>query len=390
MSSSGLTDDGYLAPRGADFLALIRSTFEARLVELGFTESVDWSADTFLGLVTTAMADQLGSLSEMNQAVYDAWDVNNATGIQLDNLALIVGVTRTPATYSQVEVTITGDSGTVIPQGAIIEHATTASRWATTEDVTLSAGTGTVIVRAQDAGAVAADADTLTVIVSRQSGWSAVTNADPATPGEPRETDAALRLRRQQAIQTAGSASLNAIRAAILGLGDFISACVVVENTSTATATVSGISLAAHSVGIVVHPDTLTTAQKTDLAQAIYDHVAAGIATNGAQSATVTGLDGFAKTLRWEWAGETTLNVATTVILASGYELADVDVPIQEAIAEYVLTLDVGQAAYSGAFVLIAMGIEGVKQATVTLNAGASVVPDGADLLVLGTNTVST
>lgn len=390
MPTYGLTDAGYTAPRGADFLSLIRSTFETELAAAGYTATIDWESDTFLGLVTTATADQLGALAEMNQSVYDAWNPNNAVGVSLDNLALIVGVTRIPATYSTCTVTLTGTTGTIIPDGKIVQGGGPdgTSRWATTSSTTLVAGTGTVVVQAQDAGAIDADAADLVTIVTPVSGWTAVTNAAPATPGEPRETDASLRLRRQQSLQTAGSRSLNALRANILGL-DGVQSVVVVENDDVVTATVSGISLTAHSVGIVVYPSTLTTAQKTALVQSIYDNLPAGIATNGAVSATVTAADGFAKTILWAWATTTTVNVVTTVTLASGYDLADVDDEIEDLIADYFLTLRVGQTAYNSDVIILARTVEGVVNATATLNGAASVVPAGTALLVLGTNTVA-
>ena len=55
------------------------------------------------------VADRLGSLSEALQAIYDARDPNNATGVQLSSLALAVGVERHDATPSRVVCTLTGN-----------------------------------------------------------------------------------------------------------------------------------------------------------------------------------------------------------------------------------------------------------------------------------------
>jgi uncharacterized phage protein gp47/JayE len=383
----GLTDDGYTAPRAADFLTVIRSAYEE---ETGLT--IDWSADTFLGVSTSIMATQLGDLGEATQALHDGFDVNGASGLQLDNLALLVGVTRNAATYSTATVTLTGTTGTIIPEGSLVEGGGSdgKARWATTEDVTLAGGTGSVVVQAEDVGEVVADALEIDAIVTPVSGWTAVSNTDPATTGEARESDAALRKRRQQSIQVAGSRSLNALRANLLAV-DGVQAAVVVDNPTTATATVEGLSLTAHSIGVVVYPSTLTTAQKEAVAQAIYDHLAAGIATNGTDVvATVTGLDGYAKTIRYDYAGTTTVNVATTVTLAAGYELADVEEPIQELIADYFLALTVGDAARRLALFALVATIDGVEAAAMTLNGVASdVEADATTLLVLGTNTVA-
>src|SRR5678815_4906282 len=100
-----LTDEGYAAPTAADFLTTIRDAFVAALTGLGLPADVDWSRDVFLGQITASMAVTLGDLSEGTQALYDGFDVNAATGVMLDSLALIVGVTRRPASASTVALT---------------------------------------------------------------------------------------------------------------------------------------------------------------------------------------------------------------------------------------------------------------------------------------------
>lgn len=383
----GLTDDGYTAPRAADFLTLIRDGYEERT---GLT--IEWDADTFLGTITAIMADQLGDLAEAGQAVYDAFDVNNASGLQLDNLALIVGVTRTPATYSTCSVTLTGTNGTIVREGSIVEgggedgHA----RWEVSENVTIAGGTATVIVTAQEAGATEADAAEIVTIVTPIDGWATVTNAAPATAGSDRESDAALRKRRQASLQTAGSRSLNALRANLLEL-DGVQAAVVVDNATASTATVEGLSLLPHSIGVVIYPSTLTDAQKQEIAETIYDQLAAGIATNGTGTiATVTGADGYSKTIKWDYASDETVNVAAVLTLAAGYELDDVQEEAEEAITDYLLALDVGEAARILAILALLAAIEGIAGAALTLNGvAADVDPDATALCVLGTLAVT-
>lgn len=387
MPAPYLTDAGLTAPRGADFLATIRGRYEEIT---GLT--IDWSADVVLGTLTTICAELLGELGEALQAVYDATDPNNATGVQLDALCQIVGITRESATYGTVTLTLTGTTGTVITEGSVVQGGggDGKARWSTTEDVTLSGGTGSVVAQAVEFGVVTANPSTVTTIVTPISGWTAVTNAAAATPGTERESDAALRIRRAANLQTAASRSIAALRANLLEV-DGVQAAVVVENTTAATATVEGISLTAHSIGIVLYPNTLTTAQKQAVAQAIYDHMPGGIATNGNDvTATVTGRDGFSKTITWEWATTTTVNVATTVALATGYVLADVDTAIEELIEDYFTGLGVGDAARILAILALVSGVDGVVGATVTLNAGAvDIDPNATARCILGTNTVA-
>lgn len=129
----GLSDEGFDAPRTNDFLDLIRNDY-ATATSL----AIDWARDTFLGQITAIMANRLGELAEAVQAVYDATDPSNATGAQLDNLAVLVGVRRKPATASQVTVVLSGVAGTNISAGRVVQGgADTSTRWQLDDDVTL-------------------------------------------------------------------------------------------------------------------------------------------------------------------------------------------------------------------------------------------------------------
>lgn len=389
MPSPYLTDAGLAVPRGADSLALFRERYETLT---GLTGAIDWEADAVLGPISAIVGDMFGELWEALQAVYDATDPNNATGIQLDSLSQVAGITRETATYSTATLTLTGTTGTVIVEGSIVQGGGDdgKARWATTEDVTLASGTGSVVAQAVDVGVVTANPSTITTIVTPISGWTAVTNAAAATPGTARESDAVLRRRREANLQTAGSRSIAALRANLLEV-EGVQAAVVIENTDAVTATVEGVSLTAHSIGVVLYPSTLTTAQKQLAAQAIYDHMPGGIATNGNDVvATVTGRDGFAKTITWEWSTTTTVNIGTTVTLRTGYVLADVSTAIQDLVEEYFTGLGVGDSAEKLAILALVATVAGVSGATVLLNgAGSDIDPTATARCILGTNTVA-
>ena len=110
----GLSADGYTAPRQSDYLTVIKNSYNTSLTELGFTELPDYERDVFLGNTVEIMSYLLGLLSDGTQAIYDARSVGNSTGIQLGNLAMMVGVPRDPATYGTVTLTCTGTDGTPI------------------------------------------------------------------------------------------------------------------------------------------------------------------------------------------------------------------------------------------------------------------------------------
>jgi uncharacterized phage protein gp47/JayE len=388
----GLTADGYTAPRQADYLTLIRDEYDARLTALGYTSLPDYERDTFLGQITEIMAYYLGQLAEANVAVYDARSVSNATGLQLDNLALIVGVTRQEATKGTVSLTLTGTDGTVITQGKIVEGggADGTARWVISADATISGGTATVSAQAEDAGQIVATAGQITTIVTPVDGWASVTNAAAADPGQARETDSELRARRQRALQGAGGTSTNAILAALLELED-VTGATVVDNPTGTTTTVAGVSVDPYAVAAIVAPNSLTVAQQQLVVQAIYDHLGAGTATSGDQSGTVTKRDGRSHTINFYFAADSAVTVAWTLALQSGYVVADVEDELLELVTDYFLTLAPGDTVYPTPLIALAASIDGIANVTsLLLDGGASPVTHDADEQpTLGTHTVA-
>ena len=75
---------------------------------------VDTSDDSTLGRLIGLYSYPLADLWQAVQEVYWAFDPNSASGIALDNLVAYGGLSRIPATRSQVTVVVWGDVGTTI------------------------------------------------------------------------------------------------------------------------------------------------------------------------------------------------------------------------------------------------------------------------------------
>lgn len=388
---SYLTDEGLTAPRTADFLATIRDDFDSRS-----GVDYDWTAGDengdLLALITAVVADRLGDVGEALQALWDARNRASATGIALDNLGQIVGIAREGATYSTATVTLTGTTGTFIPAGSIVEGGgdNDDARWTTTDDVTLAGGTGSVVVQAATKGRIVATATAIDKIVTPISGWTAVSNAAAATPGTNREDDATYRARIATGTAVLGGGSTASLRAKLLALS-YVQAAVVLANPTPATATVSGVSVPAFGVAVVLYPSTLTTAQKEAVASLIFDTLAAGTPTTGAVSYTITDDGGGSQVVQWAWASTTTVNVVATITaFDSGFVLADVSAAVEDAITAYFAALVVGQAARLIDLYAALAAIDGVAGATITLNGSSvDIVPNADRILLLGTVTVA-
>lgn len=374
MDDPGLSDAGLLVPRTADYLTLVRDDYVAAT---GL--DVDWDSDLVLGVLSAIMAQRLDQLAEIVQAVYDAFDLNNATGVNLSNLALLVGVRRDRATFATATVTLAGDVGTAIGIGKLVEGggADGRARWRITEDVIIPIGGEIdVVVEAVVAGVTVATAGEIDTIATPLTGWDSVTNAASASPGTADETDTALRLRRAASIQTSAGIGIRAMRAAVLGL-DFITACSVIDNPDNELKVVEGISMLAHSYLVVVLPDTLTSEQEDTLLRTIYDKTPVSTRSSATDLVgTVVGEDGFAKEVGADFGVDVVADFVVNLTMDAGYSVADAGPALQALVEAYIETLSLGDDVLELRIMALAATIPGVRGCTVTINGG------GANLVI--------
>lgn len=383
----GLSDAGLVAPRTADYLEAIRAEYVAAT---GL--DVDWDSDLVLGQLTAIMAQLLGQQGEVLQAIYDAFDVNGATGVQLSNLAQIVGVSRKKATKGEVVLTLTGTSGTVITVGKMAEGGGSdgRARWVCTEDVTIpGTGTGSVdaLFRAENAGALVALAGEIDAIVTPVPGWTSVTNAEAAYGGTDAETDDELRKRRALSLQRGQGVGIGAIRSKLLDLA-YVESAAVIDNPDNNDRIVQGVGLDGNSFLAIVSPNTLTTEQEAEILRLLYDNTPIGVrATNGTDVVgTVIGADGFEKDVSFDYATNLTVNFVVTFTMAPGYSAGDAGPALKALVTDYIEGLLIGQPLRLLAVYALAATIPGVVGVVVLLNGvAADIDPSARQIVRLGT-----
>lgn len=383
----GLSDAGLSAPRTADYLETIRAEYVAAT---GL--DVDWASDLVLGQLTAIMAQLLGQQGEVLQAIYDAFDVNGATGVQLSNLAQIVGVSRKKATKGEVVLTLTGTSGTVITVGKMAEGGGIdgRARWVCTEDVIIpGTGTGSVdaLFRAENAGAVVALAGEIDQIVTPVPGWTSVTNAEAAYGGTDAETDDELRKRRALSLQRGQGVGIGAIRSELLDLA-YVESAAVIDNPDNNDRIVQGVGLDGNSFLAVVSPNTLTTAQENEILRLLYDNTPIGVrATNGTDVVgVVVGADGFEKTVTFDYADTLVVNFVVAFTMAPGFTAGDAEPALKALVTDYIEGLLIGQPLRLLAVYALAATIPGVVGVVVLLNGvAADIDPSARQIVRLGT-----
>lgn len=362
----GLSDAGLVVPRTADYLTEIRDSYAALS---GI--AVDWDSDLVLGILTAIMAQLLGQQAEGLQAVYDSFDVNNAAGVQLANLASLVGVGRKSATAGQVTLTLTGTVGTVIGEGKQAEGggADGRARWALSESVVIGAGgTADVVAVAVVPGRTIALAGEIDTIVTPVPGWDAVTNAANATPGTDDEKDPALRARRRQSIQLSAGLGIGAIRAKLLAL-DFIEAAAVIDNPDNESRVVQGISMLAHSYLPVLLPNPLTLDQIDTVHRLLYDSTPLSTRSSATDEvALVVGDDGFEKSVGFDYATDLAISFVATLTMAPGYSMIDAGEILRGLVEDYVATLSIGDDLRSLPLLALAATVPGILGASFLIN----------------------
>lgn len=402
--SFGITIEGFIPKTVEDAKAELEASFRA-----AFGESIDVSPQSNFGQIIGVMAENIGDAWDALHGVYAAFAPDSAGGISLDNVAAITGTVREPATPSEVTITATGTAGTVLTAGRQMSVTGTGVKFETTAGGTIAAvgawasgtaytlgqrrsnsgnvyqvttagtsagsggptGTGsaitdnTVVWQYLGAGAGAVDitaesvdygpkvalAGTLINIETPVSGWSNVTNLLDAEVGADLETDASLRVRREQELRASGNAALEAIRSAILQVED-VETCTVFENITDDT-DVDG--LPPHSVEVLVKGG-----EDEQIAAELFGSVAAGIATYGTTTETVSDVEGLTHTIKFSRPSDVDIWVIVNVTADEDAFPSDGDTQIRDAIVEYGEAQRTGKDVVAAALVAQVFKVAGV------------------------------
>lgn len=205
-----ITEEGYL----------LKTQNEYFIEEQQFYLDIDpnWNLDpsTPDGLKTAHDSEVFGALDESGLLAYNSKDPNKAISVDLDAISAITGTFRSLGTGSNVTLNITGISGTVIPEGSLVESSIDGTQWATDAVATISGGVANIPSTCQTLGAIQADADTLTIITNTIGGWQTVTNLAVATPGTDAETNQELRIKRNLSVAKPGNNQLDNLLGEVL------------------------------------------------------------------------------------------------------------------------------------------------------------------------------
>lgn len=326
--SAQVTAAGISAPSFADIRAYLQDKIRAI-----YGSDVYIAPDSQDGQLLSLVAAAINDCNQAAVAVYNAFSPTYAQGIGLSSAVKINNIRRLPSSFSTAVGTIAGVAGTDVSNAVVQDD--NGNRWNLPAVITIpQEGSVSVTVTAQQAGAIAAPAGSITKIATPLLGWQSFASTSDAVPGQPIESDAALR-RRQSASQPLSAITpLAALYGAVANLNG-VKRLQVYENTA-AGADANG--LPGHSICLVVEGGTLI-----DIAQVIGLKKTPGANTYGTTSQQyIDPVTGIISTIHFFLLTFSAIKVALTIKPLTGYSSAVID-KIKAAIAAYINGLDIGQ-----------------------------------------------
>ncbi|MBS0878003.1 MULTISPECIES: baseplate J/gp47 family protein [unclassified Tatumella] len=326
--SATVTAEGISAPDYQTILDTITDYFQQIYGSDAYLEP-DSKDGQMVALVALAIHDANNTAI----AVYRSFSPSTALSDALTSNVKINGISRQAATSSTVDLTLTGTVGATITSGTVRD--TNSIIWNLPDSVVIGTD-GTVVATATCAssGAVAALANSVTIINTPTRGWVSVTNPLAATVGADAETDTQLRVRQSQSVALASLTPFDAVDGAIANVSG-VTRHKLFENDTEST---DANGLPAHSISAIVEGG-----DATEIATTLRSVKGQGVTTYGTTSVVVTDAYGNPYTIRFSRPIDVPVYVSITLQALTGYT-SDIGDEIKTAVAAYINDLAIGNS----------------------------------------------
>ena len=126
-----VTTSGIIVPNTETVKVIIENTFKDI-----FGSDLDVSEETPVGRLIEALSILFRTTLGVNAQNANQFNINTATGVYLDSLAQVYGMSRVQKSHTYAEITVTTTSaGVTIPAGSIIENTETKSSFKTVNTI---------------------------------------------------------------------------------------------------------------------------------------------------------------------------------------------------------------------------------------------------------------
>lgn len=355
MAYDYISASGVIVPDTDTLLAEVQEEWKAI-----FGADLDLSPSTPQGLMISAETLTRAGMTRNNADLANQINPNLATGVFLDAIAALSGLTRTVATHTLVTALVTGDVGTIIYEGALAETAAGDLFECTSATTIPSIGSMEVPFRSVETGPIPCAIGALNVITEGILGWTSISNLVAGTLGTTSQTDTSFWLDRKNTLALQGISTNEAIISALYAVAG-VQSLSYRENTASTTQTIDSIVMIPHSIYVCVNGGV-----DSDIAQALLQNKTAGAGYNGTTTvAAVDSVSGQSYDVKFSRPVAIPILSRITVRLAGA--TGDPSATIKQRVVDYANGLVDGEAGFvvggsvspfelSGA----AMGIAGV------------------------------
>lgn len=317
--------NGITAPTYADILDFLKTKYRAIYGEDTYLEN-DSKDGQLLGVFAAAINDA----NSVSIAIYRSFSPSTAQNEALASNVKINGIKKNSASYSTVDLLITGQAVT-ITGGSVRDQNNNI--WNLPASVTIPpSGSITVTATCAAIGAVSAPAGTITTINTPTRGWQSVINPADAVPGAEVESDAALRARQKISTAIPSLNVFDGIVGAVAGVPG-VTRYRGYENDTDST---DSNGIPEHSISLVVEGgDSLA------IANAIAAKKTPGTPTYGTTSQVVTDIYGRPITIKYFRPTNAPITAVLTIKALTGYTSV-IGTAARQAIVDYINATGIG------------------------------------------------
>lgn len=278
------TDKGVIAPPTSE----IKKDVQALFVK-AFGEGLNLDDSTPQGYLIGGITNIIANKNAAMLYLINQFNPSFARGIWQDALGNLYFLQRKSATPTVVQCICTGLPGTVIPgldnpSGAAQVQNGDGDIFVCTSTGTIpTSGSITLQFQSAELGEIPAPANTVNRIYRQIQGWDTVNNPASGVLGTNKESRSDYENRRKNSLALYATGSREAVYSRVFNIQN-VTDVVVVENDSSESATIQGVTLVRNSIYVIVNGG-----DNTAIAQAIRDSKSGGCATNGEVSVLLPG-----------------------------------------------------------------------------------------------------
>ena len=319
---------GISAPSFNTVLTTLQTAFQQI-----FGSDIYIDPDSQDGQLIALFAAAINDSNNATIATFNSFSPTFAQGEGLSSVVKINGIRRLFPSFSTAVGNVVGQAGTIITNGQVSDD--NGNVWNLPAIVTIPGGGSiSITVTAADPGTIVASAGSISKINTPTKGWQTFVSTADAAPGNPVETDAALRLRQSVSTSLPAETPMEALLGTLSNLPG-VGRVAVYENP---TGTTNGDGLPAHSISAVVSGGNVT-----DIVTTIGQKKTPGAATFGTSSGTYSDpVTGITYTIHYNALSNTNIKVQVTGTAGAGYSTL-IATEIQNAVAAYINSLAIGQ-----------------------------------------------